>query len=162
MFFFFKGWPKIYLNTDMYVLYLCVRQWTLRTQSPCRVLAFLGLVQFFHNAALMSLSLPLLLSLHVPVSAASPLSNDVSCEDCFWREKLQELYCVWFLKYGDSQWDVAIFRVRLSLSDWSDRCFKNAGKTECYFYHYYSNRLPCGLTTGSLGATNITAIAVIV
>lgn len=62
-------------------------------------MAFLGLVQFFHNAALMSLSS---FFYPVPVSATSPLSDDVSCEDCFWREKLKAPYYIWFLKYCDS------------------------------------------------------------
>lgn len=34
-------------------------------------------------------------------------------------------------------------------------------KHECYSYHYCPNRLPCGLTTGSLGATNITTTAAV-
>lgn len=112
---------------------------------------------------LLCLPLPLSLSLHVPVSAASPLSDDVSSEDCFWGKKFKDLYYKWFLKYRDSVHSKTLlfFRMRHSLSDRSECCFKNAGNSECYFHHYYSNKLPRGLTTGSLGATNITTIAVI-
>lgn len=79
------------------------------------VLAFLGLVHFFHSAALVLF----LLSLHVPVSAVSPLSDDLSSGDCFRSEKFKGIYYIWSLKYRDSlrSKELLFFHTRRSLSD---------------------------------------------
>lgn len=109
---------------------------------------------------LLCLSRPLLLSLHVSVAAASPLSDDVPSEVYILEnEKWKDLYYTWFLKYHDS------LHSKTSLFSAYDTLFQTdlsaASIMQVISFIIIFNKPPCGLTTGSLGDTNIITIAVI-